>query len=119
MQKIPLEKKRAVLINLAFFLAVFGIVYFLICYALPWMMPFLFAYFVAKYGYSMAPLAVGIVLGSTIETGLTQGMIICEGSVWKMMTRPLSGTILWLALLLVAATLFKPVKKLLVNSKDD
>ena len=78
-----------------------------------------FAYFVAKYGYSMAPLAVGIVLGSTIETGLTQGMIICEGSVWKMMTRPLSGTILWLALLLVAATLFKPVKKLLINSKDD
>ena len=47
MQKIPLEKKRAFLINLAFFLAVFGIVYFLICYALPWMMPFLFAYFVA------------------------------------------------------------------------
>ena len=46
-QKIPLEKKRAFLINLAFFLAVFGIVYFLICYALPWMMPFLFAYFVA------------------------------------------------------------------------
>ena len=78
-----------------------------------------FAYFVAKYGYSMAPLAVGIVLGSTIETGLTQGMIICEGSVWKMMTRPLSGTILWLALLLVAATLFKPGKKLLINSKDD
>ena len=78
-----------------------------------------FAYFVAKFGYSMAPLAVGIVLGSTIETGLTQGMIICHGSVWEMLTRPLSGTILWLALILLAATVFKPVRKLLSNSKED
>ena len=78
-----------------------------------------FAYFVAKFGYSMAPLAVGIVLGSTIETGLTQGMIICHGSVWEMLTRPLSGTILWLAVILFAATVFTPVRKLLSNSKED
>lgn len=78
-----------------------------------------FAYFVAKFGYSMAPLAVGIVLGTTIETGLTQGMIICEGSIWKMLTRPLSGTILWLAIILLAVTAFKPVKKFLINSKED
>lgn len=78
-----------------------------------------FAYFVAKFGYSMAPLAVGIVLGSTIEKGLIQGMIICHGSVWEMLTRPLSGTILWLALIMLAATALKPVKALLSNSKDD
>lgn len=79
----------------------------------------IFAYFISKYGYSMAPLAVGIVLGSTIEKGLIQGMIICHGSIWEMLTRPLSGTILWAALLLLAVTIFKPVKKLLLNSKED
>lgn len=79
----------------------------------------IFAYFISKYGYSMAPLAVGIVLGSTIEKGLIQGMIICHGSIWEMLTRPLSGTILWIAMLLLAVTAFKPVKRLLVNSKED
>jgi len=79
----------------------------------------IFAYFISKYGYSMAPLAVGIVLGTTIEKGLIQGMIICHGSVWELLTRPLSGAILWIALLLLAVTVFKPIKKLLANSKED
>nr|MBP8866621.1 tripartite tricarboxylate transporter permease [Propionivibrio sp.] len=78
----------------------------------------LFAYFASKYGYSMAPLAVGLVLGSTIEKGMIQGMIICKGSFLELMKRPLAGTILALAALLVFLTLLKPIRRILSQSKE-
>ena len=78
----------------------------------------LFAYFASKYGYSMAPLAVGLVLGSTIEKGMIQGMIICKGSFLELMKRPLAGTILTLAALLVFLTLLKPIRRILSQSKE-
>ena len=78
----------------------------------------LFAYFASKYGYSMAPLAVGLVLGSTIEQGMIQGMIICKGSFLELMKRPLAGTILALAALLVFLTLLKPIRRILSQSKE-
>lgn len=46
-KSIPLEKKRAFLINLGFYLSLFAILWFVISYGIPWMMPFLIAYFVA------------------------------------------------------------------------
>ena len=78
----------------------------------------LFAYFASKYGYSMAPLAVGLVLGSTIEKGMIQGMIICKGSFLELMKRPLAGTILALAARLVFLTLLKPIRRILSQSKE-
>ena len=78
----------------------------------------LFAYFASKYGYSMAPLAVGLVLGSTIEKGMIHGMIICKGSFLELMKRPLAGTILALAALLVFLTLLKPIRRILSQSKE-
>ena len=78
----------------------------------------LFAYFASKCGYSMAPLAVGLVLGSTIEKGMIQGMIICKGSFLELMKRPLAGTILALAALLVFLTLLKPIRRILSQSKE-
>jgi putative tricarboxylic transport membrane protein len=78
----------------------------------------LLAYFASKYGYSMAPLAVGLVLGSTIEKGLIQGMVICKGSFLEMMQRPLAGTILALAGLAALLTLLKPIRKVLSRSKE-
>jgi putative tricarboxylic transport membrane protein len=70
-----------------------------------------FGYFISKYGYSMAPLAVGLVLGGTIETGLTQGMIICNGSLIELIKRPLAGSIIVAALILLAVTLIRPLIK--------
>jgi putative tricarboxylic transport membrane protein len=78
----------------------------------------LFAYFASKYGYSMAPLAVGLVLGSTLEKGLIQGMVICKGSFLEMMQRPLAGTILAVAGLLLLVMLLKPVRRILSQSKE-
>lgn len=78
-----------------------------------------FAYFMSKFGYSMAPLAVGLVLGGTIETGMVQGLIICNGSFIELMSRPFAGTILGLAMIMLLATFAKPIKRILVHSKED
>lgn len=77
----------------------------------------LVSYFVSKMGYSMAPLAVGLVLGGTIETGFIQGMTICNGSILELFRRPLAGTILVLSLLLLAWTLLRPLYRLLTHKK--
>ncbi len=61
---------------------------------------------------------VGLVLGSTIEKGMIQGMIICKGSFLELMKRPLAGTILALAALLVFLTLLKPIRRFLSQSKE-
>lgn len=78
-----------------------------------------FAYFATKFGYSMAPLAVGIVLGGTIEKSLRQALIICHGSFGEIMMRPLSGTIFWVTFLILGSMLFKPVREIFKHSKDD
>lgn len=78
-----------------------------------------FAYFVTKFGYSMAPLSVGLVLGTTIEKGLIQGMLMCGGSFVTLMRRPLAGTILWIAIIILCLTLLKPVRKYLAHSKEE
>ncbi|MGI6404583.1 MAG: tripartite tricarboxylate transporter permease [Oscillospiraceae bacterium] len=79
----------------------------------------IFAYFGSKFGYSMAPLAVGIVLGSTIEKGLMQGLVMCHGSFLEMLQRPLSGTILTLAMIMVLLSALKPVRRVLKSSKEE
>lgn len=77
-----------------------------------------FAYFIRNYGYSMAPLAVGIVLGPTIESGLSQGLIISNGSVMELMSRPIAGTMIGIAILFVILTVLKPIRRLLSHSKE-
>ncbi|GMA98138.1 tripartite tricarboxylate transporter permease [Pelosinus sp. IPA-1] len=50
-------------------------------------------------GFEPSPLLIGLVLGSGLERGLTQGLIICNGSIWAMITRPISATILSLGVI--------------------
>lgn len=49
---------------------------------------------------------------------MIQGMIICKGSFLELMKRPLAGTILALAALLVFLTLLKPIRRILSQSKE-
>lgn len=45
-------------------------------------------------GFEPAPLVIGLVLGPELERGLTQGLIISNGNVWTLVSRPISATIL-------------------------
>jgi len=71
----------------------------------------LLGYLFQKSGFEPAPLAIGAFLGPQLEQGLMQAMIICEGSLWNMMTRPLAGAMLWLTTLLVVGVLVKTLIK--------
>ena len=78
------------------------------------------AYVISKFGYSMAPLAVGICISSTLEQRFQQTMILLRGNFANITKFPIACTMLAAALLLIlGATLSKPIKSLLANSKED
>lgn len=64
-------------------------------------------YFMQKSGYEPAPLAIGAFLGPQLEQGLIQAMVICEGSLWNIMSRPLAGTMLSLTALIIIIVVAK------------
>jgi len=69
---------------------------------LVWILVFgIIGFFLHRIGLEPAPLIIGIVIGPELEQGLIQGLIICNGSLWELFTRPLSGTILVLGTLFI------------------
>lgn len=76
------------------------------------------AYLISKYGYSMAPLAVGVCISSTIEQRFQQTMIVSRGSLSRLLSRPITAVILGLSALLLLMTLLKPIKRALSQSKE-
>ncbi|MDD4012469.1 MAG: tripartite tricarboxylate transporter permease [Sphaerochaetaceae bacterium] len=78
------------------------------------------AYVVSKYGFSMAPLAVGICISSTIEQRFQQTIIGLKGDVMNIFNNPIACVMLALAVVLVIGTVAsRTVKKVLANSKED
>src|SRR5687767_13605 len=61
-----------------------------------------------KYGYPMAPLVLGIVLGDLLEKNFRRGLVLSDGDLTPFFTRPISAvlcTVIVLAVLLRLATL--------------
>ena len=54
-----------------------------------------------RVGFEPSPLIIGLVLGPELERGLTQGLIICNGSIWALITRPLAAAILSLGAIVI------------------
>ncbi len=73
----------------------------------------LLGYLMQKSGFEPAPLAIGAFLGPQLEQGLMQAMVICDGSLWNMMTRPLAGVMLWLTVILIVGVILKKVVSLI------
>src|SRR5690625_39235 len=69
-----------------------------------------FAFFVRDFGFSMAPLAVGVVLGPVLEEGLVQGLIIGNGNFIEMVSRPIAGPIIGIA---IAVLLFNFITQII------
>lgn len=62
---------------------------------LVWVVSFgVVGFLLRRTGFEPGPLVIGLVLGPELERGLTQGLIICDGDLWLLVSRPLSGTIL-------------------------
>ena len=61
----------------------------------------LFGYFLIKFGLEPAPLLLGFVLGRLMEEKLRQALVISRGSLLTFVERPLSGSLLFLAVLVL------------------
>lgn len=74
----------------------------------------LIGYFLDKYGYPLVPLVLAIILGPIAEAALIKGMMV-YGSFWPFITRPIGGTLLFLAVLSMffplIRNLFEKMKK--------
>ncbi|PCH80166.1 MAG: C4-dicarboxylate ABC transporter permease [Hyphomicrobiales bacterium] len=64
-------------------------------------------YFMRRYGYSVVPLAIGLILGGMLETRLGQSMVMLDEKWWLLFTRPLT----LFFLVLTALALFGPALK--------
>jgi len=73
----------------------------------------LIGYFMRKADFEPAPLVVGVVLGPTMETGLRQGLMICDGSFVEMLSRPIVATLVGIGLFLLLLNMVKAVKQLM------
>ncbi len=62
-------------------------------------------FFMRRHGFSVVPLAIGLILGGMLETRLGQSMVMLDEQWWLMLSRPLS----LFFLVLTALALFGPM----------
>jgi len=67
----------------------------------------LIGYAMRRLDYPAAPLILGLVLGDSMERALRQSLMMSQGDLMILVSRPISAVMLFLAVLLLAAPLFK------------
>jgi putative tricarboxylic transport membrane protein len=81
-------------------------------------MMFLFAilgFFMEKYGFPVAPMVLGLVLGPIAEPGLRRALLIADYDVWLVLTRPLTAFFL----ILSVVSLLTPVIRGFIAKKKN
>jgi putative tricarboxylic transport membrane protein len=78
-----------------------------------WIMFFagLLGYFMKKYQYPIAPLIIGLVLGTLAEVSFRRGMTMADYSLYEFLVRPIGGTILLFAVLSFVYTVYRNLAK--------
>jgi putative tricarboxylic transport membrane protein len=71
----------------------------------------LIGYFMLRYGYSTAAAAIALVLGDGAERSLRTGLNLTGNDWWAFLTRPITGTILLIALLILAYGIWGTVRQ--------
>jgi putative tricarboxylic transport membrane protein len=71
----------------------------------------LFGYLLIKLGFEAAPLLLGFVLGRLMEEKLRQAMVISRGSLWTFVERPVSLTLLVLALIIFIVSALPAIRR--------
>jgi putative tricarboxylic transport membrane protein len=67
-----------------------------------------------KYGYPMAPLVLGIVLGDLLEKNFRRGLVLSDGDLTPFFTRPISAVLFGLMALILILRI-PPVRKLFMR----
>lgn len=66
----------------------------------------IFGYFLKKLEIPLAPIILTFVLGGLMENALLQSLTIYKGSFWGLFTRPISGTLLVLSMIVLATSIY-------------
>lgn len=66
-----------------------------------------FGYFLARHGFSAAPVVLGMILGYMVESNFRRGMAMHDGDWTVFFTRPISASFLLLAVLSMALPLLR------------
>jgi putative tricarboxylic transport membrane protein len=70
-----------------------------------------FGYWLVKHDFEPAPMLLGFVLGPLMEENLRRAMLIARGDATVFLTRPLSASLLAIALLLLVIALLPMIRK--------
>jgi putative tricarboxylic transport membrane protein len=76
----------------------------------------LLGYLMKKFGFEPGPLVLAFVLGSLMETAVRQSLRIFGGDVTGFVTRPISGTIIGVIILLTVAI---PIAKVMLRKRAE
>ena len=67
-----------------------------------------------QYGFPMAPLILGVVLGPILDSNLRRGLVLSDGSLLPFLSRPISMA-LWIGIALTVLLGVPPVQRLLAR----
>ena len=75
------------------------------------------AYFMTEMGYPIAPLVIGVILGPMADENLRRGLLIYEGSLMPIFTRPVALLLFLIIVLMVLSQtpIYKKVKQRVIN----
>jgi len=76
-------------------------------------------YLMERFEYEPAPLALAFVLGPILERGLRQSLKLSGGSFWIFFNRPLSATLLGLAVLLFVSYFFLKKRREVLDQLEE
>lgn len=85
-----------------------------------WVMCFfgILGYILRKHGYSVPALVLGLILGPIIEPQLLRALLLYQGNPLKFFTRPVGGSLLGLALILLLWVIYSTVRDALRRPHD-
>jgi putative tricarboxylic transport membrane protein len=75
-----------------------------------------FGYLMKKFGFEPGPLVLAFVLGSILESSLRRSLILFEGDPTGFFTRPISGTLAVVLLVVLTLPLIKAIRRLVSPS---
>jgi putative tricarboxylic transport membrane protein len=75
-------------------------------------------YFLKKVDIPLAPLVLTFVLGKLMESSLLQSLVIFKGNFFGLFTRPISGTLLCVSIVIFAITVIASFRKKRVLAAD-
>ena len=77
-----------------------------------WIMLFfgVVGFFMRRYGFSVVPVIIGLILGELVEGTLRQSLVIFDGNWLMFLTRPIAITFFVLSIIALLFPLFKKKK---------